>query len=363
MSANPHAHVPPHVSRSFLFSNLCAKYIAPLFNSIVSLHIYIASFFQRTCCILPSVFSSISNLINDPSLIAPLQFLEFHHNQSTFVGMLDSGSQLNLIDESILPLMNAVPISAPHWAFRGVQGHLTKIERWVSFNIVLANGSKLQVKAAVVDSIPCSIILGQPFLITNSIILDSQSAMLHTKKGPIKLLSQQRRETTSASAQACHPNGVPDLDEELQLQSSMLTEPQKQKLRRLMNNYRRLWEGKQPGKAKHVKHRIRVDTEDPIRDIPRYHTSDQNKEIMTQVQDMLQHGILQPSNSPHAAEIVMAKKKDSDGKFTGWRLCLDYRLLNRHTVKDAYPIPRITDLLRSIQGSRYFVALDLRWGY
>ena len=44
-------------------------------------------------------------------------------------------------------------------------------------------------------------------------------------------------------------------------------------------------------------------------------------------------------------------------------MCIDYRPLNRVTVNDSYPLPRINELLRAVKGSKYFVALDLRSGY
>lgn len=225
----------------------------------------------------------------------------------------------------------------------------------------------MNVNAAVVNDIPCSMIFGQPFLIMNQLIYDCANASLRTRRGPVQLISSKQRVPTAATTTVINDSSpsdqTADLNDILNLKDSMLNPQQKLKLRQLMHRYRKLWAGEHPGWVRHAEHRIRVTTEHPIRDNPRYHTVEQNEEIQRQVEDMLAHGILRPSNSPHAAEIVMAKKKDSDGKFTGWRLCLDYRLLNTFTVPDAYPIPRITDLTRAVRGSHYFVALDLRWGY
>ena len=77
-----------------------------------------------------------------------------------------------------------------------------------------------------------------------------------------------------------------------------------------------------------------------------------------QVQQSLDTGVAQPSNSSWAAPIVMVRKKDQTS-----RLCVDYRLLNERTIKDAYPLPRIQDTLDTLSTARYFSTLDLTSGY
>ena len=68
--------------------------------------------------------------------------------------------------------------------------------------------------------------------------------------------------------------------------------------------------------------------------------------------------IAQPSRSPWASSIVMVKKKDGSS-----RLCVDSRRLNDVTVKDAYLLPRIDELLDYLAGSKRFSCLDLNAGY
>lgn len=231
--------------------------------------------------VFPLALSTLASFV-DILLVAPLHFLEFSHNRSVLVGMLDSGSQLNLVDKSVLPLLDYLSIFCPHWAFQGVQGHASTIEEWIQFTVLLANGEKLQVRAAVVDSIPCSIILGQPFPITNQMIYDPCNAAIQTRKGPVKLLTRQQHSAIPSTVTTVPTEEeTADLEQELNLDDSMLTKPQKIKLRQLMHHYRKLWAGKHPGWVKHVEHRIRVNTGSPIRDNPRYHTQDQNAEIQT----------------------------------------------------------------------------------
>ena len=73
---------------------------------------------------------------------------------------------------------------------------------------------------------------------------------------------------------------------------------------------------------------------------------------------MLKAGIIEPSQSPWASPIVVVDKKDGSKRF-----CVDLRALNRVVKKNNYPLPRIDDILASLDGSQSFSSLDLRSGY
>lgn len=80
----------------------------------------------------------------------------------------------------------------------------------------------------------------------------------------------------------------------------------------------------------------------------------QKNEIKKIMRELLDMGIIQPSKSPYAAPIVLVRKKD--GSF--W-LCVDYRALNKITIKNKFPTPRINDMLDKIHGAAIFTKLDL----
>ncbi|GJR35960.1 putative reverse transcriptase domain-containing protein [Tanacetum coccineum] len=82
------------------------------------------------------------------------------------------------------------------------------------------------------------------------------------------------------------------------------------------------------------------------------------QELSGQLQELQDKGFIRPSHSPWGAPVLFVKKKD--GSF---RMCIDYRELNKLTVKNRYPLPRIDDLFDQLQGSRYFSKIDLRSGY
>ncbi|GJW15031.1 retrovirus-related pol polyprotein from transposon 17.6 [Tanacetum coccineum] len=76
------------------------------------------------------------------------------------------------------------------------------------------------------------------------------------------------------------------------------------------------------------------------------------------VQELSDKGFIRPNSSPWGAPVLFVKKKD--GSF---RMCIDYRELNKLTVKNRYPLPRIDDLFDQLQGSRVYSKIDLRSGY
>ena len=81
-------------------------------------------------------------------------------------------------------------------------------------------------------------------------------------------------------------------------------------------------------------------------------------EVRNHIQQLLTSGVIRRSKSPWASNVVLVRKKDGQ-----LRMCIDYRQLNQRTVKDAYALPRIDDILDSLHGNRYFTVLDMKSGY
>ena len=81
-------------------------------------------------------------------------------------------------------------------------------------------------------------------------------------------------------------------------------------------------------------------------------------ELKRQIDVLLEQGWIRPSISPYGAPVLFIPKKD--GK---WRMCIDYRALNKVTVKNRYPLPKVDELMDRLHGARYFTKIDLYSGY
>nr|GFA81897.1 putative reverse transcriptase domain-containing protein [Tanacetum cinerariifolium] len=82
------------------------------------------------------------------------------------------------------------------------------------------------------------------------------------------------------------------------------------------------------------------------------------KEIAEKLQELTDKGFIRPSSSPWGAPALFVKKKDRS-----FRMCIDFKELNKLTVKNRYPLPRIDDLFDQLQGSSVYSKIDLRSRY
>ena len=96
----------------------------------------------------------------------------------------------------------------------------------------------------------------------------------------------------------------------------------------------------------------------PISMTPHRMTPVELQELRVQLQELLDKGFIRPSTSPWGAPILFTKKK-----YKTLRLCIDYRQLNRVTVKNQYLLPRIDYLFDQLRGALVYFKIDLRTGY
>ena len=112
------------------------------------------------------------------------------------------------------------------------------------------------------------------------------------------------------------------------------------------------------GKTALIKHKIRLTNQTPFKERYRCIPPHMYNDVRAHIQEMLDIGAIHKSHSPWASAVVLVCKKDG-----GLRFCIDLRKLNEQTIKDAYSLPRIDEMLDSLQGSQWFSSLDLKSGY
>ena len=91
---------------------------------------------------------------------------------------------------------------------------------------------------------------------------------------------------------------------------------------------------------------------------PYRHPKRYKDEIEKTIKELLELGYIRPSSSPFASSVVIVKNKDGT-----LRMCIDYRALNKNTIKNRYPIPRIDELMDELRVAKYFSKIDLRSRY
>ena len=132
-----------------------------------------------------------------------------------------------------------------------------------------------------------------------------------------------------------------------------LTEAQCESLERTLQEFPKLF-SEQPGRTSVVSHTIHAEGAVPIRQRAYRVPYSQREQVQKEIMGMLEAGVIRPSKSPWASPMVLVPKKDG-----GVRLCVDYRRLNQVAKFDAYPMPRIEDVLDKIGPATVITALDL----
>jgi dUTPase len=182
-------------------------------------------------------------------------------------------------------------------------------------------------------------------------------AQLHSVTQVLDDISSTNNIKTESEQGVNVPEHLKDLFER---SKSELNSEQENKLAELLNEYSDVFStgSKDIGHTTLTKHDIETVDEKPVKFPPRYMSQEKQDDANAQIQQSIETGIARPSNSPWAAPVVMVRKKDGS-----YRMCVDYRSLNDKTIKDAYPLPKIQEVLDTLSGSRLYSTLDLASGY
>ncbi|KAG1580706.1 hypothetical protein G6F48_010280 [Rhizopus delemar] len=145
------------------------------------------------------------------------------------------------------------------------------------------------------------------------------------------------------------------------LDIGMLDAETMRNLRKLLKKYENIfdWDNNTIGHTNLLKHKITIKEDTmPISHRPYRISPLEAEHLQKELDKYCKLGVIEPSNSPWAAPVILVKKKNGE-----YRMVIDYRKLNAVTKKDAYPLPRIDDLLDTLGKAKVFSALDMRAGF
>lgn len=308
--------------------------------------------------------------------------------------LFDTGSPVNFVQKSVLPI--GMPYDNLNYShFKGLGG--TKIITYGTVNLKIEFGqvSKLINLFVVPDSIlPTNLLLGRDFLKSFGIGLQyiplaSQSGGFKNNINNLNLLKNNKKinflfrsyycasdfakrqlellpidsKPESKESQSC--SQVPDIFKIVTDDKDMdnidvgvdFGQENFKKCNELVEKLTSLSNGLVETLFVH-KMTIRLSTDTPFHSAPRRLSYHEREKVEKITQDLLSKGIIRPSSSPYASPIVLVRKKNGE-----IRMCVDYRALNRLTVRDNYPLPLIDDCIEHLEGKKCFSLLDLKSGF
>jgi hypothetical protein len=133
------------------------------------------------------------------------------------------------------------------------------------------------------------------------------------------------------------------------------------KIKKIMDRNNKVFEPIPPGEPldRGFEHIIELEEGvKPIITTPYRHPKKYKDKIEKEINKLLDMGHIRPSSSAFASSMVLVKNKDGT-----MRMCIEYRALNKKTIKNRYPIPQIDELLDELHGAIYFTKIDLCSGY
>ena len=287
-----------------------------------------------------------------------LLFLDILVNEHPARALVDSGSSGNFISEKLVAdtrigvETRAVPLSITLADGRSYTCHH---DVPVRIQYTTETGSL----TLVVAPIHHDVILGKPWLERYNPVINwttNELVMPRELKEQDALLSAlQMKRIMSGKEQEVYVAVVTE-------DKTLGTAPTDHECQALLQEYDDVFPNDLPAELpppRSVDHKIELlpGSEPPFK--PTYRTSGpESDEMKKQIGDLLEKGYIQPSKSPYGAPVLFAKKKDN-----GLRMCIDYRALNKQTIKNKYPLPRIDEILDRLGEARVFSKLDLRSGY
>ncbi|KAL0553580.1 hypothetical protein IC582_007480 [Cucumis melo] len=280
--------------------------------------------------------------------------------------LFDSGSSHSFISSAFVlharlevePLHHVLSVSTP-------SGESMLSKEKVKACLIEITGHVIEVTLIVLDMLDFDVILGMDWLAANHASIDCSRkevtfnppsmASFKFKGGGSKSLPQVISAIRASKLLSQGTWGIlASVVDTREADVSLSSEP-------VVRDYPDVFPEELPGLPPHRVVEFAIELEPgtvPISRAPYRMAPAELKELKVQLQELLDKGFIRPSVSPWGAPVLFVKKKDGS-----MRLCIDYRELNKVTVKNRYPLPRIDDLFDQLQGATVFSKIDLRSGY
>ncbi|KAL0540116.1 hypothetical protein IC582_024346 [Cucumis melo] len=280
--------------------------------------------------------------------------------------LFDSGSSHSFISSAFVsharlevePLHHVLSVSTP-------SGECMLSKEKVKACQIEISGHVIEVTLIVLDMLDFDVILGMDWLAVNHASIDCSRkevtfnppsmASFKFKGGGSKSLPQVISAIRASKLLSQGTWGIlASVVDTREADVSLSSEP-------VVRDYPDVFPEELPGLPPHREVEFAIELEPgtvPISRAPYRMAPAELKDLKVQLQELLDKGFIRPSVSPWGAPVLFVKKKDGS-----MRLCIDYRELNKVTVKNRYPLPRIDDLFDQLQGATVFSKIDLRSGY
>ncbi|GET52316.1 retroviral-like aspartic protease 1 [Rhizophagus irregularis DAOM 181602=DAOM 197198] len=298
--------------------------------------------------------------------------------------IIDSGASVSLISDKLRKELNIPIIEKSDIRFIMANGIRVASKGKIEITIEMNENTEMKIIMDVIESVEKELILGNDVLREKKGIIDyNEKTLILREDGkdieiPIEYEnndeninddndsddsenedSENEYEETSFG----HNSGETlkmhkDWTDEIKYKD--LEKLQEKELKDLVKEYEDIciYGDKKISKTNIVKCNIRLKDETPINQ-KAYRESTENREIIKrEIDKMLKEEIIQESCSPWSSPVVIVNKKTGDKRF-----CIDFRKINQMTITDAYPLPRIDDLLEKFRVAKWFTTIDLASGY
>ena len=296
--------------------------------------------------------------------------------------MCDTGAAINMIDPSVVKKLGLV-LRESDSLVSFLDGSTPRVSGTVDLPLLVGGTSPCELQfVCVALGGHCDLVLGRPALqlIKPEIDWDAYTATTSSQcnKGAAASLLPPTPVCEELSANQLEDLLSKDINHEC-LVAAVVSSPAvdevdvsdfscglptgsaaKQELAELLDDFSDVFQRPSglPPRREGIDHRIDLNDPTPSYQVPYRSSWKEQEEVRSQISDMLDDGIIEPSSSPFCSPVVLVKKKDST-----YRFCVDYRMLNKRTVQWRYPLPVVEDVLDRLVKGRIFSTIDLRSGY